>query len=109
MLTPSRRAPVASCILAVALLAPGMPWRGATPSAPLYGSTQLAKDTHASKMLDTDDRGAGEDTWHSSAVRVRGRVKFQASGYDAGRVRRFWRHYHGVRTEEKTKRAQVAR
>ncbi len=86
-----------------------MPWRGATAPAPPFGSTQLAKDTHSSKMLDSDDRGAGEETYHSSAVRVRGRVKFHPSGYDAGRVRRFWRHYHGVRTEEKGKRAQVAR
>ena len=96
-----------SCVLALSLLAPGAQWRGATSCLPLCGSIQVAKST---KLSDSDDRGGAEESWsRSSAVRVRGRVKFHPNGYDAGRVRRFWRHYHGARTQEKTKRPQVAR
>ena len=110
MQTPSRFSHLASCILAVSLVAPASPRRSATPPAPFCESIQLAKDARGSKSLESDDRGAVDEGWsRSPAVRVRGRVKFYQNGYDAGRVSRFWRHYHGARQVEKTKHPKVQR
>lgn len=104
MQRPSRLVQLATCILAFSLTAPVSPWPGTR------SPVQLAKSGRSSKNSDSDDRGAADDTWsHSSSVKVRGRLKFNSNGYDPQRVKRFWRHYHGARPEEKGKRRQVQR
>jgi hypothetical protein len=69
------------------------------------GSLRLAKEYQSRRFKETDDRNSDDDFGKTSSPLPKspGRMKSSPGGYDARRVQRFWRHYHGARPEKKEK------
>jgi hypothetical protein len=89
---------------ALALQTPA--WRDAV-DAHFQDSFQLAKDTHpAQRFKESDDRNTDDDfspTTSSRPLRSGTKLRSSPRGYDARRVQRFWRNYHGAKPEKKEK------
>ena len=95
----------AGMVLFAALTLQTPAWRAAV-DAPFQDSLRLVKDTHpARRFKESDDRNTDDDfstTTPSHPLRSMGR-RSSPAGYDARRVQRFWRNYHGARPEQKEK------